>query len=241
MDIKKLMRISFIGNMRLLIFIFGFSPTRWMIDARNTEVDMSQGQVHITRTNGDVLRSVDSYQSAVRLFEANNLGDDWMITDSRGGPTEAEVMILVGQKIRAHFRRGWRGAQYDRILDREIPKPPKVDCDGLQEKSASAACIALLEAGFHGWQAVRGTLHRNSGPLPHAWLERDDGMLLDFMSDRFGLGPVIVVMPHERADSQYAKNDVIPEAFAPETWVKGLAEKIGSLNPAPEEEPDFGF
>ena len=202
---------------------------------------MSGGQVHIQKNTGDILRSVDSYRDALRLFEVNNLGEDWQITDSRGGPTEEESLVLLAQRLRAQMRRPWQNAQFDRILDRAIPKAPKVDCDGLQLQSAASALCALNEAGFEGWSAKSGTLHRNSGPVSHAWLERDDGMILDFMSDRFGLGPVVVVLPHERNDAQYHALEDLSEDQVILPWIKGLADKIADLAPSRDAESEFEF
>lgn len=215
------------------------SPQRNLIPGPwPTPAQASERPVRLERSDGTVLDEFADFQAAIRYREEQELGAEWEIRDARGEPTDTDRMLLLGMVLRDHLRSFWRHKQFDLLLHGKVRKLPRVSCEGLQDRSAVSAAAALHEAGHHNWKAVTGFVHFGNVDTKHAWLERDDGLILDFMADRFGRGPLALIEPHDRLEVRYEAvgNPTVDDEWVP--WAERLASKISVTLPQPELDPE---
>lgn len=208
----------------------------WPLPASHEEAPL-----RLQSRDGRVLESFSDYDSAIRYRERQDLGPEWVLHDTRGEPTEVDRMMLLAMILRGHLMEPWRRKQFDRILSGESAQIPRVACDGLHDLSAAAAGLALELAGHEGWQSCHGHLRRQGGAFDHAWLEHEDGYILDFMADRHAPIPVTVIEPHEREACGYIESRTI---FAPEdveALLGDLPEKIEDALPAQRREAELSL
>lgn len=196
--------------------------------------------LRLQREDGEVLETFDDYGSAIIYREREGLGAEWVLHDARGEPSEEDRMMLLGMVIRDHLMSIWRRSQFDRLLHGDIRQIPGTACDGLQDASAAVAEMALQDIGHTGWSARYGQVTRPEGALAHAWIEHEDGTLLDFMADRLHPGPISIVTPDERASCAYDETRQMVDSD-PAAWLLDLPEKIREVFPLNDPEPEFSM
>lgn len=204
-------------------------PGPWPVPAQAAE-----RPVRLERSDGTVLDAFADFETAIRYREEQELGTEWEIRDARGEPTDLDRMLLLGMVLRDHLRSIWRHKQFDLLLHGEVRKLPSVSCDGLQDLSALSAAAALNEAGHDNWRAVTGLVHTGGASTKHAWLEREDGLILDFMADRFGRGPLALIEPHDRQEARYEATGSLAGHDEWSPWTERLPSKISAILPEPE-------
>lgn len=207
----------------------------WPFSAREQAAPLS-----LQRKDGVILETFPDYETAILYRERNELGPEWVLQDARGEPTGDDRLLLLGMVVRDHLMSSWRRAQFDRLLHGDILQLPRTAWDGLQDLSASVADIALEEAGHDGWSARFGQVIRTQGAIDHAWIENEDGTLLDFMADRFHLNPITVFPADERETCGYVENRVDIDMDA-DGWLLDLPGKILEILPMDEPEPEFSM
>lgn len=190
------------------------------------------------REDGTILEHFPDYASALRFREAEQLGPEWALHDSRGQPAGQDILALVGMVLRDGLKDHWRRAQFDRLLCRDIRQVPKRGHEGLEAASAACAARALEAADQRGWTAMAGSVTRAGSSVAHAWLEHEDGSLLDFMADRLTSAPIVTLLAEQRGDAGYAAHAVVEAPYL-DDWAESLISPLKEL--LPKAEPDVSL
>ncbi|MBW3243368.1 hypothetical protein KUV57_11910 [Epibacterium sp. DP7N7-1] len=207
----------------------------WLASTRD-----QSGHLSLIKRDGTVLETFTDYESVITYREREELGEEWILQDTREEPSEKDRMMLLGMIARDHLKPIWRRAQFDRLLHGEIARIPNVACEGLHDPSTAVIELALHEAGHTGWAASYGQVARPEGTIFHAWIEHENGTIVDFMADRFLRCPVSIVSPQERDECGYGGNRSLLD-FEPDAWLLDLPQKIEEVFPLEEGAPEFAL
>lgn len=171
---------------------------------------MENNSVHLISTLAN--KSVCGFscvEDAVRFAGQKGLERGFRIEDEREeyDPERiADTPLRAAFAIRETLLSHWISMQFDRLLRGEISHLPKDPAMGLAVPSVIYADLALKEAGATGWSAVVGSYsdpspypealrHHTQEPVTHAWLEHEDGTILDLSRRIFHRNPVTVLHP----------------------------------------------
>lgn len=196
-----------------------------------------QNPVHMYANNGNHVETFRSMPEALRYIAFNRLGPDWATPALPENPSEADRILLATFHFQREMRPQWRRIQFDRLVTGRIRGLPEQDWDGLAAPSVLALRDAFEEAGETGWAAVRGAIE---GPRPqpdHAWLEHEDGRILDAFPSFGGADPIIHIASDDPGEHGYLATELLGKSESDPIFKIALSGLVMDLLSA--DRPEF--
>jgi hypothetical protein len=166
-----------------------------------------QNQVHTYANNGNLIELFDSMCDALRYINSNRLGADWATPTLPENPTEEDRHLLAAHLCHRALRPQWRHLQFDRLMTGEIRALPDQDWHGLEAVSVLALREMFEDAGIKGWSAMTGSVDGLKLTEDHAWMEHEDGRILDAFPPCGGADPVLYFEPQTSTDHGYCARE----------------------------------
>lgn len=108
-----------------------------------------------------------------------------------------------------------------------LPTREKAHAAGLFTEASTRLCAAVFSLIRPGeaWTAHAGIINESPFSRKHAWLLREDGLILDICGDDRGLHPIQMARPESRKSLRFVKN-VTLKPLKEDTCLHQIVEKI---------------